>query len=145
MNEVSRRDGRSAIWPMFGVIDRLFDSPSFVLAEQASNDNGNLAIDVSEQDAHFVIRASLPGFSKESVTVNIEEGVVTIKAQHAEEKEEKSERFYRRERRSGSLARRVALPGMVDESGATAELRDGVLTLRVPKANHSRTRTVEVQ
>jgi len=145
MKEVSRRDVGSAPWPVFGLIDRLFDNPSLVITHPNNAENGNLAIDVSEQDSHYVVRASLPGFSRESVTVDIEDGVVTIKAQHSESKEEAGERFYRKERRIGSLARRVALPGAVDDSAATAELRDGVLTLRVPKANHSRTRTVEVK
>lgn len=97
-------------------------------------DEGTLALDISEDDTHVIVRASLPGFRKEDVDVELHDGVLTIMAQHSEEHEEKSERFYRRERRIGSLSRRLALPGVVSEGNATAELRDGVLTVRVARA-----------
>lgn len=99
----------------------------------AAFEEGTLPIDISEDDKNVLVRASLPGFGKEDVSVEVNEGVLSIKAEHAEEEEEKSETFYRRERRVGSLSRRVALPSDVIEDQIGAELKDGVLTLRMPK------------
>ena len=104
-----------------------------------------LAIDVSEDEKNVLVRASLPGFSKEDVSVEVHEGVLSIKAEHAEEKEEKGETFYRRERRVGSLSRRVALPSDVAEDQIGAELKDGVLTLTMPKNPKPSPKKVRIQ
>jgi HSP20 family protein len=103
------------------------------LAGTNSVDEGTLALDVSEDDSDVIVRASLPGFARDEVEVQVHAGVLTIKAEQTVESETKDERFYRRERRTGSLSRRVALPSNVQDDQATAELRDGVLTLRLPK------------
>jgi HSP20 family protein len=111
----------------------------------AAFEEGTLPIDVSEDESNVLVRASLPGFTKDDVNVEIHEGVLSIKAEHAEEKEEKGETFYRRERRVGSLSRRVALPSDVIEDQIAAELKDGVLTLRMPKNPKPSPKKVKIQ
>lgn len=121
-------------------LDEFFSSffrPSGVLGTPALIDEGALALDVSENDSEVIVRASLPGFSKEDVEVEVHDGVLSIKATREEEHEEKNERFYRKERRSGSVSRRIALPGAVDDSKATATLRDGVLEVRVARSSEA--------
>lgn len=120
------------------------------LATLASNypaafEEGTLAIDVSEDDKNVLVRASLPGFKKEDVTVEVHEGILSVKAEHSEETEEKGETFYRRERRVGSLSRRVALPSDVLDDKIEAELKDGVLTLRMPKNPKPSPKKVKIQ
>ena len=105
---------------------------------------GTLAVDVSEDDKSILVRASLPGFKKEEVSVEVHDGVLSINAQHVEEKEETGERFYRRERRVGSLARRLALPSTVQETNTQAELKDGVLTLRLPKIEKEQPKKIKI-
>jgi HSP20 family protein len=111
----------------------------------AAFEEGTLAIDVSEDEKNVLVRASLPGFSKEDVNVEVHEGVLSIKAEHAEDKEERGETFYRRERRVGSLSRRVALPSDVLEDQIGAELKDGVLTLKMPKNPKPSPKKVKIQ
>ncbi|GMV25740.1 MAG: molecular chaperone Hsp20 [Phycisphaerae bacterium] len=111
----------------------------------AETDEGTLALDVSEDDKNIYVRASLPGFRKEDVHVAVHEGVLTINAQHQEEHEEKKERYFRRERRFGSLLRRVALPSNVQESQTTAQLTDGVLTLTLPKVPKDEPRRIAIK
>jgi HSP20 family protein len=65
----------------------------------ASIDEAVLPLDVIEEEHAIVVRASVPGYSPEEVDVQIHNGVLTIRAEHDEEKEEKSERYLRRERR----------------------------------------------
>jgi HSP20 family protein len=108
-------------------------------------DEGTLAIDVSEKENEVVVRATLPGFQKGEIDVQLRDGVLSIKADHSEEEEEKDEHYYRRERRYGAVSRRVALPGVVNEEKVRAELKDGVLTLRVPLAAKERPKKIEIQ
>ena len=90
-------------------------------------------MDVSETEKDIVVRASLPGFKKEDVSIEVHDGVLTINARRDEEKEEQAERYHRRERRMTSMSRSVALPAAVQDEKAKAELKDGVLSLTLPK------------
>ena len=103
-----------------------------------------LPLDVIEENNGILVRASVPGFTPDEVDVQIHNGVLTIRAEHDEEKEEKGERYLRRERRWGSLVRSVALPSTVEEDHCEAELKDGVLSLRVPKSEKALPRKVKV-
>lgn len=127
------------------VLGSFFEEPFFGLpAAIAQADEGLLGVDVSEDEKNVIVRASLPGFSKDEIDVEVHEGVLSIKASHAQEKESSGERYYRKERRTGALSRRIALPGSVAEGQTQAELRDGVLTLRLPKAVKDQPRKVKI-
>lgn len=104
-----------------------------------------LPVDVSEDDKNLYIRASLPGFRKEDITVEVQNGIVSIQAQHSQEQEHRGETFVRRERRVGAFARQIALPTPVQEDRCEAELRDGVLTLRLPKSPEALPRRVQIR
>src|ERR1051326_3140336 len=91
-------------------------------------DEGTLPLDISEDEKNVIVRASVPGFAKEDIDVEVHNGVLTLKASKKVEHEEKGERFYRRELRFGSMSRRVALPSTVEDGKTQAELKDGVLT-----------------
>lgn len=122
--------------PLDRVLTQFFNDPFFAptsLAGLVNIEEGTLALDVSEDEKNVIVRASLPGFKKDNISVEIHDGVLSINAQQTEETEEKSERFYRKERRTGSVSRRLALPSDVVEDETHAELKDGVLTLRMPK------------
>lgn len=110
-----------------------------------SIEEGTLPLDVSEDEQSVIVRASLPGFSKEQITAEVHEGILTIKAERSEESQERNERYYRRERRTGSLSRRVALPSIVEDGGGSAEFKEGVLTLRLPKQAQGNPRKIEIK
>ena len=123
----------------------LFNDPFFGNAGLApAIEEGNLALDVLEDEKSVVVRASLPGFRKEDIDVEIHDGVLSIKAEREEEKEEKGETYYRRERRFGTVSRRVALPSVVMEGETVADLKDGVLTLRIPKSPKAMPKKVKI-
>lgn len=146
MNILTRRNAYEV--PTIGrVVNDLFNDPffnEFKMISPTGLDEGTLAVDVSEDDKHVFVRASLPGFKKENVQVEVHDGVLSIKAEQSEEKEEKGERFYRRERRFGSMNRRIALPSTVVEGETKAELKDGVLTLRLPKSVKEQPRKIQI-
>ncbi len=91
------------------------------------------AIDVFEEGDAVVLKAELPGLKKEEIDVEVTGEVVTISG--TKEKEEKVEKkdYYRYERAAGEFRRSVTLPVEVEASKATAQLKDGVLEVRVPK------------
>lgn len=144
MNSVIRRD---PFLDFTSMVNRVFDEPFVLLRSNggAGVDEGTLALDVSENDQAVIVRASLPGFRKEDVTVEVHDGVLTINAKQEEVKEEKTERFYRKERRIGSMSRRIALPAPVVDEDSHAELRDGVLTVRIPKSAKASPRRVQIK
>lgn len=106
--------------------------------------HGTLPLDISEKDGALIVRASLPGFATEEVEVELDGGVLSISATRADEQQAEDERHYRRERRSGSLSRRIALPDAVADAEVDAELKDGVLTLTIPIPEASRPKQIEV-
>ena len=96
-----------------------------------------MSMDVADHGEEYVVTADLPGFEKEDIDVSLREDQLTIRAEHAEEREEGDEgdgQYLRKERRHQSTRRSVTLPGEVDEQGVSAQYRNGVLTVTLPKA-----------
>jgi HSP20 family protein len=101
-------------------------------------------IEISETENEVIVRADLPGFSKEEVSVNATENTLTIEAKRKEKKEEKGERFYRIERKIGSLRRTVSLPVEIDAERAKAKMKDGVLEIVLPKKEKRKGKEIEI-
>lgn len=107
-------------------------------------EEGRLALDVREEDGAFIVEASVPGFAKDEVNVEVADGALTIRAERETEEERKEAHYYYRERYRGSVDRRVELPGIAADAEVEATLKDGVLSLRIPVAEESKTRRVEI-
>lgn len=138
MNLSIRRDPFTALEPVFQA-DKLFDA-LFGAAPSVADGDAWLAPrwDIHEQDDAFVITAEVPGISREDIQLSLEDGVLTLKAEtaNARESEEKTEagvRVLRRERRASRYLRRLNVGDAVDEAGISASLRDGVLSITLPK------------
>ena len=125
-------------------MDRLFDDSLF-RAPGRFSDEGTLPVDISETDANLTVRASMPGFEPDEIDVNVNEGVLSTKGQHAEVHEEEGERFYRRERSTGAVSRRIGLPSIVADSDVDAEFKGGVLTLRMPIPEQAKPKQIEIK
>jgi HSP20 family protein len=107
-----------------------------------------LPLDVAETEKEFVVTADLPGFKKEEITLEIESGVLTLKGETKIEKEEESAdgpKYHRRERRIESVTRSISLPEGVLEDKVTADLKDGVLTVTLPKAPAALARKIAIK
>lgn len=91
--------------------------------------------DIRDAGDRFVLEAELPGFNKEDIKLDVKDGILTISAQHSENKDEKDDKgsYIRRERRFGSFTRSFDVTG-VDEEHITASYNNGVLELNLPKA-----------
>ena len=102
-------------------------------------------LDVTRNGDDTVIRASLPGMAPEDIQVSIEDNVLTIKGQTAEQHQEGEGAYLMRERRTGSFYRALRLPDSVDPEKLQPHYDHGVLTITVPKAEEKKARQLKVQ
>ena len=103
-------------------------------------------IEVLQNNGQLLVRADLPGLTKEDVNVELTNDMLTISGERKDEKEEKREGYYRSERSYGSFYREIPLPKGAKTGDATATFRNGVLeiTMPVPKVETS-TRKLEIK
>jgi HSP20 family protein len=101
-------------------------------------------IDMYQTDNEVVIEASLPGVKSEDVDISILGDLVTIRGNSKAETEVSEEDYFRREVRYGSVARELTLPVPVQASKAEATFNNGILTLRIPKAEEAKPKQIKV-
>ena len=92
------------------------------------------AMDIVEKDGAFEVSAELPGLDAKDIDVQLANGMLTIKGEKQEEKEEKTKGRYVSERRYGSFRRTLQVPGGVDSNKIEASYKSGVLTVTLPKS-----------
>jgi len=103
--------------------------------------------DVAETDDAVKITADLPGLTEKEIDVTIAEGVLTIKGERKAKKEteDKEKHFHRVERSYGAFERAMSLPTNVDESKISADFKNGVLELTLPKKPEAKKKTKKIQ
>jgi HSP20 family protein len=89
-------------------------------------------IEVFERDNNLVVRADLPGVTKDDIDVEVANDAIVIRGERNSERKEEAEGYYRSERSYGSFYRRIPLPEGVSPDNATADFRNGVLEISVP-------------
>jgi HSP20 family protein len=92
------------------------------------------AIDIAENDKAFEFTAELPGLEAGNIDIQLADGMLTIKGEKQEEKEEKTKDRYVAERRYGSFRRSLQVPGSIDADKVEANYKSGVLTVTLPKS-----------
>jgi HSP20 family protein len=102
-------------------------------------------VDITEDGKEYTIKAELPGLTKENVKVTVEGGVLEITGERKEEKEEKDKKHHRIERSHGSFRRRFTLPEDSSGEKVSAEFKDGVLKVHLPKDQTAKPKSVEVK
>ena len=91
------------------------------------------AFEVKETKDAFIFKADLPGVKEDDVDISVTGNQLTVSGKREEEKREEGERYFAYERSSGSFSRSFTLPEGVDSEHVSAELKNGVLTLMLPK------------
>ena len=102
------------------------------------------AMDLVETDDHFVLRADLPGLTKDDVSIELEDRVLTVSGERKAEHEDRHEGYYRVERAFGSFSRSLTLPEGVEPDSVEASFDNGVLEVRIPKPEERKPRKVEI-
>ena len=107
-------------------------------------DEGQLAIDVYQTEDMLVIIAPIAGVSQDNLEIAITDEIVSIRGTRAQLEPIPSENYFIQECYWGSFSRSYVLPVAVDPDAATATLQDGILTLRLPRIEKSKTRIVKI-
>jgi HSP20 family protein len=102
------------------------------------------AMDLVEAGDHFVLRADLPGMSEEDVSIEFEDGTLSVSGERKAEHEERDEGFHRVERSFGAFSRSLTLPKGVDADAVTASFDRGVLEIRIPKPEQKKPRRISI-
>ena len=142
-------------WDPFADVDSMFNrmmSGQF-WPRLAPEGNGGAKLrwapsaDISETDKEYLIRAELPAVKKEDVQVTLDAGVITIKGERKQQKEDKNEKFHRVESFYGSFERSFSLPDNVNAEAIRCDSKDGVLSVHIPKtaAAASKPKQIAVQ
>ncbi len=103
------------------------------------------AMDVYDKKDAVVVETSLAGVKPEEVEVSVENRILTVQGESKKEHEVDEKNYYRKEVRSGSFYRQVALPAAVKEDKVSAEFKNGVLTITCPKASAVKAKKINVK
>ena len=103
------------------------------------------AIDVVVEKDNVIVKADLPGLTKDDVTVTLQDNYLTIRGEKKHETEQKESDYFLSERVYGSFTRTVELPTTVDAKKIEARFKDGVLHVTLPKTEEAKPKQIEVK
>jgi HSP20 family protein len=106
---------------------------------------GQLAVDVYQTKDNVVIKAPIAGVKADDIDISVSEDVVTLRGERVEEKEVDREHYYVQECYWGSFSRSVILPTSTVAEKAVASLKDGVLTITIPKVAQDKVKKIKVR
>jgi len=101
-------------------------------------------VDITEEEKEYLIKAELPDMKTEDVRLTVENGVLTISGERKFEKEEKGRKYHRIERAYGSFVRSFSLPEDANGSKVTADSKNGVLRMHLPKSVKATPKAIEI-
>jgi len=102
------------------------------------------AVDIYERNDAVVVKAELPGVEKEQISVEVKDGILTLRGERKFERDVKEESYHRIERSYGTFLRSFSLPVSVDQDKVKAAFRDGVLEVELPKKEQAKPKQVRV-
>jgi HSP20 family protein len=141
---ITRKDRGEIFGSLPDLMNRVFD-----LTESVRPLGASLAfvppVDVYETEKEIRLRAECPGLDKESLSVVVESGVLTITGEKKEEEGHKDANWYRAERRWGRFSRSFTLPAKVESDKISATYQDGILEVVLPKAKEAQPQKIPVK
>jgi HSP20 family protein len=126
-------------------MDRMFERALEPWGEPEAAGEWFPTVDVAETKEAFTVKAEIPGVEAKDVQVSLQGDVLTVRGEKRQEKEEKGEQYYRCERSWGAFNRSFRLPVAVEAEKVTADFKDGVLTVTLPKAPEAKGSTIPVK
>jgi len=137
-------------WSPFREFEDLFNRYSRLPRRELTAGGGDVATDwrpvanISETPKEYLIKAELPEVSKEDIEVKVHEGVLTLKGERRMESTSDDEKQHRVESFYGSFSRSFSLPQDVDETAISAESKDGVLVVHLPKTEVVEPKAIDI-
>ena len=126
--------------------DRLFND-TFRIFDEGYGDRvaWKPAVDMEENQEEYVIKAELPGIKKEDIKISIVDNKVMIGGEIIEEKDVQEKNYFLKERARGKFSRGFTLPTSVNSNKADAIYKDGILTLKLPKAEEAKPKQISIK
>lgn len=137
--------GLTGLDKMFGELFGTLAAPQAAAPSALAGRSAAPAVDVYEEETRYVVEAAVPGLRGEQLTVEFEDGVLTLAGEWSSESEERHAQAVRRERARGSFTRELRFADRVDADGLTASLTDGILTVTLPKSAAAQKRRIDIQ
>lgn len=127
-------------------MDRLFDN----CFETGPRGLGHLsawelAVEVADTTDAVMIKAQVPGMPKDNLQVNVTDDAITLRGERKVEEKKEEKNYPRREFRYGVFSRTIALPAAVQADKATAQLKEGVLEITIPKSEKANVKEMPIQ
>jgi len=136
-----------SIWNPIHEMDELFHNrlASVLGGESAQSVAWSPVVDIEETELNYLIRAELPGLSKEKVKVKVEDGVLTLSGERDLKRKVEGKTFHHIERSHGTFTRSFTLPENAEAESVSANYKDGLLEIRVAKSEEALPKSIEVR
>jgi HSP20 family protein len=145
MNKIMRFEPMREMVTLREAMDRLFDD-AFMRPSTLTGGNWQApAVDMYQTDDEIIVKAALPGIKADEVQISVTGEVLTLKGEVKQEEETKEKAYHIREQRWGAFERTIMLPTDVVADQAQADFEDGILMIRLPKAEEVRPKTITVK
>ena len=133
-------------WDPFNALrrrDEVFDD---LLRDIFGRETGALEppVEVAESDGEVTVKLLVPGVEKDQIQVSVDQDVLTVRGEVRKEHEEKKKNFYRQEIQYGTFQRAIRLPAEVEGTKANADLKNGTLTITLPKSKQPKAQQIKV-
>lgn len=125
-------------------VDWLFNYPSLGRQDVERSARWVPAVDITEENGQYVLRADVPGVDAKDIDITVENDTLTIKGERANESNDEQDGYKRIERVHGSFYRRFSLPDVADGERISAKSNNGVLEVIIPKQEKVQPRRIKV-
>lgn len=129
-------------------INRMFNDTFFkgsgAVNDELTGHSWNPVVDIIDNDESIVIKADLPGVDKKNISIDYKDRVLTLKGERVDDNEVKEENYYKRERVSGSFMRSFTLPASVAADKISADYKEGVLKIEIPKPEEQKPNQITI-
>jgi HSP20 family protein len=141
-------------WQPYGAVASLQDSinrlfhdafPRSLADEDFAVSAWKPVVDIFDKADAIVIHAELPGVTKDDVSIEVKENVLTLKGERVEFKEVSEDKYFRKERSFGSFYRAFTLPSSINPENIKATFKDGVLEIEIPKPEEEKPKQVQIK
>ena len=129
-------------------INRVFDEAanrSRDYDDEVSKCEWRPIVDIYDTDKAIIINAELPGLNKDDIALDIKENILTLKGERKIAQEIEEESYYRRERCFGTFERAFTLPSAIDPEKITANFKDGILKVEIPKPAEKKPKQISIK
>ena len=128
-------------------INRIFDeavNKSRDYNDEVSKCDWRPIVDIYDTEKSIIINAELPGVTKDSITLDVKENILILKGERKSEEKVRNENYYRKERCFGTFERAFTLPSAIDPAKITANFKDGILKVEIPKPEEKRPKQIKI-